>query len=116
MREEKLSQIDIHSLYDEERSEIKIVDYEIEVLTTQYFIDLARTKFIEVPHWEDDTSWVESSLDPNRQVLSNKAISELRSSIMNYKKERNEQLIPLITAFTGLTGALIGIFALFLSK
>lgn len=103
------------SLYSEERSQVEIHEYEIEVLTTNYFMKLAKSRFIETPDWNDGKAWVESSLDPNRKVLSHSAISELRSKITQYRKERNEQMVPVITAVTGLMGALMGVIALFMS-
>ncbi|KXJ49771.1 MAG: hypothetical protein AXW16_02200 [Cycloclasticus sp. Phe_18] len=116
MRSEKASEDDIYGIYHEENTELKIVDYEIEVLTTEYFVDLAKVHFIEVPRWDDEKAWIDSSLDPYRKVLSNQAISNLREKIMGYRKMRNEQLVPIITSLTGLIGAVIGVVALFISR
>ena len=76
----------------------------------------ARIKFIETPPWGDQECWAESSLDPNRKVLSNASISRLRSKIIVHRKQRIDQLISIITVLTGRTGARIGIAALFLHK
>jgi len=115
LRSKTASRDEFESLYAEERSMMVLAEHEIENLTTTYFIRVAQRKFIEIPVWNDENAWISSSLDPNRRVLSNAAISELRSKIMTYRKERNEQLVPLISALTGLAGAVIGLIALFMS-
>ena len=112
----KGSREEFESLNFDEMTEIGIIDYEIEIITTSYFLRLARLKFIEIPIFSDEKSWVKSSLDPQQKVLSNFAISEIRSKIMKYRKERNEQLVPFITSVTGLAGAIIGIVALCIKK
>ena len=53
------------SLIHQEISELNIIDYEIESLSTSYYIDMAKMKFIEIPPFHDKKSWVTSSLDPN---------------------------------------------------
>ena len=113
LRKNKAVNDELQSWYAEQRMEVDIIDYEIECLTTSYYMNVARRKFIEIPEWADKEAWVESSLDPNRRVLSNKAISDLRSKIIKYKKERNEQFISLITALTGLAGVVLGILAIY---
>jgi len=97
-------------------NEINVIDFEIECITTSYYTKMARMKFVETPPREDKKAWVESSFDPNKKILSNASISELRSKIIKHRKELIDQLISIITVLTGLTGALIGIAALFLHR
>ena len=107
---------DLDSLRHEEISELNIIDYEIEMLTTSYYLSIARYRFIHVPSYEDNKYWTESSLDPNKKVLSNKAISDLRAIIRSNKKDNLGVLSQIITVATGLIGAIIGLLAFVSSK
>lgn len=103
---------EIQILLSEERSETDIIDYEIETITTSYYLQLAHYRFIEIPEYNNSELWVESSLDPNRKVLSNKAINILRNAIRDERNARVDIIIKIITTVTGLVGALIGLFAI----
>jgi hypothetical protein len=102
---------EIESLRHEENTELNIIDYEIETLTTSYYLNVARHKFLEIPSRDNNGYWVESSLDPSQKVLSNKAISELRGKIRKDRKEYLSIIAIIISAITGLTGAAIGLIA-----
>lgn len=105
---------DMESLRYEERSEIGIIDSEIEELTTSYFLKIARAEFLEIPDFNDETFWVESSLDPTRKVMSNKAIDTLRKKVRENRAFWIDHTVKIIAALTGLAGVLIGLFTIIL--
>lgn len=103
---------DLDSLLHEERTEVDLIDYEIERLKTNYYRRICFKNFLELPDWGDDKYWIESSLgDYGGKVLSNLAVSELRSQIAKYKKELYGGYIQIITAFTGLAGVIVAIIS-----
>ncbi|MDD2863568.1 MAG: hypothetical protein PHC99_02445 [Methylococcales bacterium] len=99
-------------LWDEEKNELNIIDYEIEMLTTSYYLKIAKRKFLEIhPEY-----WVGTSLDPdnnvlNQRVLSNKAIKALKMEIRADRKENLTMFTSMISAITGLAGVVIGLIA-----
>lgn len=107
---------DLDGLRFEEETELDIIDYEIETLTTSYYLNVARRNFLEIPTYGDNEYWVASSLDPNHKVLSNKSITELRKKVRAERKEYLGIMVQIITTITGLTGAVIGLLAFIGSK
>ena len=95
-----------------EKNEITLIDNDIETLSTSFYLKQARIHFLDIPKWDDDSFWVESSLDEDRKVLSNRAIGILHEKIREDRSIRIDQISKLITTFTGLAGVLTGIIAI----
>lgn len=106
----------LEGIYHEERNEISIIDYEIETLTTSYYLNIARYKYIEIPSPDDKSFWSQSSLDPSLKVLSNRAVRNIRSTIREDRNNNFKLISSIITVVTGLTGAAIGLVAVIYGK
>jgi hypothetical protein len=101
------------------RFDLDEVDDDINVLTTQFYVALARRRFVEVPQGED--MWVVSDTFGSRHLTA-AGITKIRSSLHAEQKERWEifqshtsVLVTLITAITGVLGTVIGVLSFFKS-
>lgn len=83
---------------------------EMDFLITNYMFMLARKLILPIPEYNEEKMWRESRYFG--KVLSENGITKLRTAIRNEKKERLESILPVITAMTGLIGAIIGLIAL----
>ena len=102
-------------LLAEEQSELDIIDYAIENTDTTFYLKKARKNFIDLSSTSKSDLWMESSLDPSRKVLNDKAISLIRKIVSKENKKKIEITSQIITSVTGLLGAIIGLLAI-LSK
>jgi len=100
---------DRSELYSEWKYEDDLINFQIELENTTYFSELAQLSFLEIKSYNDTEYWVASSIDPNRKVLSNKAISELKNYRRNELKYFTEQFSQIFTILIGLIGTIIGL-------
>ncbi|MBC8213595.1 MAG: hypothetical protein H8E71_03035 [Candidatus Marinimicrobia bacterium] len=91
------------------------VEEEINVLITQTLIDKAKLIFIPLPNINDKKYWKKCEhIYPNRNVLNNAGISEVRSLIRKEKIDRNKLFFSWTSYLIALIGALIGLFTIIL--
>ena len=80
----------------------------LEAIQTKYFLNVAERYFLPPPleaDWEKGTYWPQ---------LTREASARLRAAIRSERKERWEQWykwIPLLAAFTGVLGTIIGVIS-----
>lgn len=87
---------------------------EISILITNYYRALAAHYFLPMPPLEDEGVWEQCSITSYQWVLTNKGISELRSTIRKEKRERLELALTIIAMVTGVIGAITGLCAVIL--
>ena len=85
-------------------------DIEIRELYTDYLTETARKLVIELPSYEDETLF-EKPMGFIKKILTNKGVSNMRSSIRIERRERREGIVQLIALIIGLIGAITGIIA-----
>jgi hypothetical protein len=96
------------------RWRVRAFEHEIDLFETEVLIALARKHGVDEPtdaaSWADDS---ESGLSPEDVTywLTSKGQAKLKASIREQQKKNWEFWIRLITALTGLGGALIGIIS-----
>lgn len=91
------------------------VEEEISVLITQTLIDTAGLLFIPFPNTNDNKYWKKCEhIYPNRKVLNNAGISEVRSLIRKEKIDRTKSLFTWTSYLIAIIGALTGLFAVIL--
>lgn len=102
---------DIQSLEYQSYFEECMLDEEISILATDNLIRKARRRFIPIPPHETEGMWGRCEKISNRYVLTNKGISELRSSLRKDRKEQVELYVMIIAILTGVVGAITGLVA-----
>jgi len=110
-RKEDKPSIDIQSLEYSSYFEETMVDEEISILATDSLICKARRRFVPTPSREDEGMWEQCNTVSNRYVLTNKGISELRSSLRKERKEQVEFVVMILAILTGIIGAATGLVA-----
>ncbi|HEY1719482.1 MAG TPA: hypothetical protein VGH42_14475 [Verrucomicrobiae bacterium] len=91
------------------RFETDMIEDEINLMISDYWISKVQRLGIFTPWSEDRTIWNETNSIPDRRVLPQKGVSEIRSQIRAERKAQMEMWLPWITVLTGLVGALIGL-------
>lgn len=99
-----------HQLYFEDR----MIDEEIAILTTDYLLGKAKRHFVPIPSRDKNGIWEKCKTISNRYVLTNRGISQLRSSLRKNRKEQIEIIIMILAALTGIIGAVTGLVAVIL--
>jgi hypothetical protein len=91
-------------------------DDDINLLTTGHLLSQARKLFIEPPPRESEAFWFESTTFGDR-YLTPAGVTKLRNEIRAERKASWDVIQPkatlivtLVTALTGLSGAIIGSF------
>jgi hypothetical protein len=102
---------DVESLEYESFFEESLLDEEISILATDNLIRKARRHFVPIPTNEVDGMWEQCSKISTRYVLTNKGISELRSSLRKERKEKVELVVIILATLTGVVGAVTGLVA-----
>ncbi|WIW46843.1 hypothetical protein ML401_01615 [Bradyrhizobium sp. 62B] len=92
-------------------------DDDINRHTTTYLLSQARKLFVEVPDYESETFWFESTTFGGR-YLSPAGVTKLRNDIRAERKARWELIQPriallvtFVTSLTGVLGAVIGVLS-----
>lgn len=102
----KLSQLVIYE-YD-------IVERDIEITRSRYYINEANRLVIPIPAYDDKEIWDDKFR--GRGVLTKKGTAEIRSLIRQEKKEKMELIQTIIKTIivplTGIIGALTGLLAI----
>ena len=88
-----------------------MLDEEISILTTDNLIRKARRRFVPIPPHETEEMWEQCDKISNRYVLTNKGISELRSSLRKERKEQVELIVMILATLTGFVGEITGLVA-----
>lgn len=96
--------------------ETRMIDEEISLLVTDYWLEISNQYFLPLPSKKDEDMWEECCIMSRRKVLTNKGISELRSELYTYKDSKYRTELKLITALTGMVGAATGLLAIILTK
>lgn len=102
---------EIQSLEHQSYFEESMVDEEISILATDILVRKARRRFIPIPPREADGIWEQCNTSSNRYVLTNRGISELRSSSRKERKEQVEFVVMILAILTGIVGAVTGLVA-----
>ncbi len=102
----------IQALIHEYWSENQLYDDEIMDLNTRYLYLKAQNLLLPVPDYNDETIWEVSNIT-GRRNLTNKGVTELRSSIRKELHERRVGYLTWLAALTGIIGALTGLAAVF---
>lgn len=102
----------IAALTSDYRFEDDIIEDEINMMISRYWISKAQHLFLPTPSKEDPTMWSEASNMPDRKVLTHEGITKIRSQVRAERKEQMEMCLPWLTALTGLIGVLIGLVAI----
>lgn len=113
-RKEGKPKEDIELLECEAWSEKDRILEDISILITDYLINRATRKFVPIPSLKEMEFWERCKVIHNRYILTDTGIRDLRSSLRLEQKERNESLVPIIAALTGIIGAATGLVALLL--
>ena len=96
----------------EEYGEAQYIDEEVSLLVTRYLVSRANKRFLPIPEREPNNGfWDTAYTMPNRSLLTNKGITEIRSVIRKDMKERLDLLIPWVPAILGILGAVTGLIA-----
>lgn len=114
--QERKPRDDLAVLEAEASFEQRMINEEISILVTGYLIMRANLRFIPVPSRSEDGMWEECEFESNRFVLTDAGISKLRTSLRSEWKERNEMVIKVLAAITGIIGAATGFLAVWLKK
>lgn len=92
-------------------------DDDINRHTTTYLLSQARKLFVEVPDYESETFWFESTTFGGR-YLTAAGVTKLRNDIRAERKARWELIQPriallvtFVTSLTGVLGAVIGVLS-----
>jgi hypothetical protein len=81
---------------------------EVEHIASSRIQSRAQNLDLPLPEWDDRDMWD----DDRRQHLSAQGRREVSRAIRKEMKERLDVYIPVVTAFTGLIGAIIGLFSI----
>lgn len=103
---------DIRALESSAWFEEQMLNEEISILATTYWISKATKHFITIPSRAEEGMWEQCDKISERFVLTSSGISVLRSSLRTERKERRDLILPYILAFTGIIGALTGLIAI----
>jgi hypothetical protein len=108
-------------LISSKQMDLEECDDNINLLTTGHLLSQARKLFIEPPPRESEAFWFESTTFGGR-YLTPAGVTKLRNEIRAERKASWDVIQPkatlivtLVTALTGLSGAIIGILS-FLNK
>lgn len=71
----------------------------------------ARRRFVPIPSRETDEMWEQCDTISNRYVLTDKGISQLRSSLRKEFKAQVELIVTVLAVLTGIIGAITGLVA-----
>jgi len=115
-RKEGKTREGIESIEAEAHFERRMIDEDISILVTDYLIMRANRRFVPVPSRDEDGMWEQCDVVNNRYVLTNTGISKLRTSLRLEKKERNEMVLKILAAITGIIGAATGLLAVWLNN
>lgn len=91
---------------------------DIDYLTTTFLRRKARRLMLPLPDSNDNQFWEESHWAGGYRKLTEKGITEVRSTIRKELKERRDAylaFLPLITALAGLIGMITGLLAVILN-
>jgi hypothetical protein len=109
---------DLSETYDNERAELLVIDDEIRVEMTEYWVGLADRLGVPMPRYAEERAW-EQSERSGQSVLSVRALNDLRSAVRKEQSDRWQfwelriRLISLLlTGLTGVIGTLIGLVAI----
>ncbi len=98
-----------------EHDEDSMYREDIDHLTTTFLTRKARRLMLPIPDLSDDQLWESYQWGGGYRKLTEKGISELRSTIRTEGKERRDAYLPMITALTGLVGVITGLLAVILN-
>jgi hypothetical protein len=120
-RSKKMSTPEIDKISRQSNEELRLFDFKIAELQSDYYIRQAINLSVELPSRQDPTAWV-TSLRTGTAQLTLHGVAQLRSLLLAARKERSEHLRawlstigPVLGSLTGLIGAAIGLLA-FLRK
>lgn len=100
-----------NKIYQTEGVDLQLIDEEISLLATQYFIQKARKDLLPIPSMNDkDGLWEESHLT-GKWYLTNKGITEIHTLIRESIIFWTSILFGLIGALIGLIGVVIGLIS-----
>lgn len=102
---------DKEQLHFEYRMEEELVEDELMVLVSSYWISVAHRLLIPIPKYETEGDTWERARSTGRYYLTRPALAELRTAIRKEQKERHEVWLLWLAALTGLIGALTGLVA-----
>lgn len=101
-------------LIGEINMEEDLINDEIGKLMHRHYIDLSQRYLIPTPNFSyQDNIWTQSDID-GLYRLSNEALHNLRDEIRKERKYRFGTFLSFISAFTGIIGALTGLFSVIL--
>jgi hypothetical protein len=92
------------------------IDENISLLVTDFLLRRADRRFVPVPSRDDAGMWEQCDLVNNRYTLTSAGISKLQTSLRLENKERNEIVLKILAAITGIIGAVTGLLAVWLSR
>ncbi len=102
----------IDSLSADYRFETDMLDDEIALTITKFWVSKAEGLFLPIPERDDNALWAETTQIPDRRVLTPKGVTMVRSQVRAERKAQMETWLPLLAAVTGLIGTLIGFVAI----
>jgi hypothetical protein len=102
---------DIKSLEYQSYFEESMIDEEIAILATDYLIQKARRRFLPIPSHDTEGMWEQCNVISTRYVLTNRGISELRSSLRKEQNDQAELVVRILTLLVGIIGAFTGFVA-----
>lgn len=92
--------------------EVGMLDDEIEILRSTYLLQLAQSRFLEIPSRDDDAMWEEAH-QLGVHHLSRKGMAKVVADLHADGKATREAILAWVTPSIGLIGALIGLVAAF---
>lgn len=113
-RSEGKSRSEIGGLEAQEHAEVTMLEEEIAIVVTEHWLRKAHRRFVPTPELKDGDMWIQCSRTSNEYVLTNRGISQLRTSLRRELKERVEVVVMAAAIVTGLLGALTGLVAVVL--
>ena len=90
--------------------EDEMIEDEINLANSDYWLSKAHRLFLPIPAKEDLTMWNETTIS-DRRALKRKGITEIRSQVRGERKEQMALWLPRLAALTGLVGTLTGLLA-----
>ncbi|MHA7882763.1 hypothetical protein [Nitratireductor rhodophyticola] len=102
----------IRQVEEDKRWEMELVRDEISVLVTRYLIARADKMFLPHPQYGQGKDFWANSRQLGTQYLTPKGITEIRNTIRTERADASSYWVTLLSAATGLVGALTGLVAI----
>lgn len=126
---EKAYQSEIEAAYEQQKKaneiesikscayhEVKMIDEEISLIVTDYWLKVSNKHFLPLPSAKENDMWDECTIMSKRRVLTNTGVTKIRNEFKDYKEGRFNMELKVIAAITGMVGAVTGLLAIILSK